>query len=193
MSSRVVVPVVIWLLSIVGGFGYLSFHAAAPGLGAGAPPTWPAAAALTRRAERDALVVVLHPECPCSRATVAELARLMARVGDRVDVHVLFVRPAGLARDPADSPLWKSVAAIPNVDLRVDNGGVIAARFGAVTSGQVLLYDVKGSLLFAGGITSSRGHEGDNDGLDTLEGAIRGASGHATASVFGCSLFGEKR
>jgi hypothetical protein len=136
---------------------------------------------------------VLHPECPCSRATVAELARLMARVGDRIDVHVLFVRPAGLARDPVGSPLWKSVALIPDVDLRVDDGGVTAARFGAVTSGQVLLYDVEGSLRFAGGITSSRGHEGDSDGLDALEGATRGARGHATASVFGCSLFGEKR
>jgi hypothetical protein len=85
------------------------------------------------------------------------------------------------------------VAAISNVDLRVDDGGAIARSFGALTSGEVLLYDARGALRFAGGITAARGHEGDSEGRDALEASIRGATGQARAAVFGCSLFGETK
>jgi hypothetical protein len=193
MPPRVFLSLVLWLLSVAGGFGYLAVHAGAPGLAADAPRAWPAATGIARRAGREALVVLLHPECPCSRATVAELARLLARVGDHVDTHVLFVRAPGLPGTPVGSALWQSVAAIPHVELAVDEGGAIARSFGAATSGQVLLYDARGALRFAGGITRGRGHEGDSDGRDALERLIDGAPGGAREAVFGCSLFGETR
>ena len=39
----------------------------------------------------------------------------------------------------------------------------------AITSGQTLLYDTKGHLVFSGGITGGRGHEGDNTGRESIE------------------------
>ena len=59
------------------------------------------------------------------------------------------------------------------------------------TSGQTLLYDRRGSLIFSGGITSARGHRGANAGEAALVSLL--ASGRAdrnATSVFGCPLFG---
>jgi len=70
-----------------------------------------------------------------------------------------------------------------------DDDGVEAARFGAATSGQVILYDRDGRLLFSGGITASRGHAGDNDGRDAIVSLLGGGRGTRHSSpVFGCSL-----
>jgi hypothetical protein len=46
-------------------------------------------------------------------------------------------------------------------------------------------------LAFSGGITDSRGHEGDNDGADAILEIVSGPGVRAVARtpVFGCTLF----
>ncbi len=71
--------------------------------------------------------------------------------------------------------------------------GQEAKLFGAKTSGDVLLFGANGKLIFAGGITASRGHEGDNPGADAMLKALgesrRNKVTTTTATpVFGCSL-----
>ncbi len=64
-----------------------------------------------------------------------------------------------------------------------------AARFGARTSGFVVVYDATGSLRYAGGITGSRGHAGDNVGRRTVERILAGESERdLDHPVFGCGL-----
>jgi hypothetical protein len=59
-----------------------------------------------------------------------------------------------------------------------------------MTSGQTVLYDNEGALLFSGGITGARGHAGDNAGRTSLVELLnRGAAGRSRTSVFGCPLF----
>ena len=184
MSTRAFIVVLSWLLSVAGGFGYLSlFDAGAPCVAASAPQTWPVDVTLRRSTERPTLLVLLHVESASSRETVAELALLMARVKARVDAHVLFVkRNGGPDGEPTDSPLWKTAAAIPGVGVGLDDGGAVAARFGAFAPGQVLLYDTDGTLRFAGGIGDA--HEGHGPGRDALEATIRGAIGKGRAASF---------
>jgi hypothetical protein len=75
------------------------------------------------------------------------------------------------------------------VDLRIDEGGAEARRFGAATSGQALLYDAAGRLVFSGGITPARGHSGDSAGRDAIIRWVeRGTAPQKSAFVFGCSL-----
>jgi hypothetical protein len=73
-----------------------------------------------------------------------------------------------------------------------DRGGVEAKRFGARTSGEVLLYSAVGRLLFFGGITGSRGHEGDNYGLTSLASFLTATPSESAVTagspVFGCAL-----
>ena len=53
---------------------------------------------------------------------------------------------------------------LPDVTVVRDDMAGEARRFGAVTSGQTLLFDTQGNLLFSGGITAARAQAGDNAG-----------------------------
>ena len=88
--------------------------------------------------------------------------------------------------------LWDSAAAIPGVHVMTDEGGAQARVFGALVSGQTLLYGATGSLLFSGGITGARGHEGDNPGRTALTSILDWRpAGPIRTPVFGCYLYAE--
>ena len=81
-------------------------------------------------------------------------------------------------------------AAIPGVKVLIDENGTEAGLFDAHVSGQVLLYDTEGKLVFHGGITESRGQAGDNAGRAAIESIVnQGTSDRDQTPVFGCPLF----
>ena len=165
-------------------------YQATPGRPAAAPRAWPAASKLPRSAGAYTLVVFVHPRCPCSRATVANLAVLMAHCpAGRVTTTVAFVRPPGVPAGWERTGLWTSAAAIPGVTVVADEGGREAAAFGAATSGQAVLFDVAGRVAFAGGLTPGRGHAGDSGGAAAVRALVCGGPADVTATpVFGCPL-----
>jgi len=165
-----------------------------PGAAALPPEQWPANSRVARQAGLPTLVLLAHPKCPCTRATVGELARLMTVCQGKVRTTVMVTLPAGTAAGWEKTDLWNSAAEIPGVTVATDEAGREARLFGASTSGQALLYSAEGKLLFAGGITESRGHSGDNAGESALIELIQGRDTPATgaaaqAPVYGCSLF----
>ena len=82
-----------------------------------------------------------------------------------VQAHVLFFEPTGgVPAEWSTSALWAIAKRLPSTQVYTDRDGLLAQHFGAYTSGQVLLYDSQDQLRFAGGITPSRGHTGDNPG-----------------------------
>ena len=180
----------LWLAGGAAGLAVLWRYENAPGKGATAPAKWPANTALARSHDRPTLVLLAHPQCSCTRASLAELAEALARVTARPRTYVLFLKPQGFSEDWAKSDLWRTAAALPDVTVVRDDDGAEAHLFGASTSGQTLLYDEAGSLLFAGGITGARAHQGDNDGRRAIVDLLnRGSSARAASNVFGCSLF----
>ena len=184
----------IWLLVAVGGLAGLWGYAMRPGR-AGAPPArWPPASALILSRTQFTLVMFVHPHCPCTRASIGELALLMAHAGGRLRSYAVFERPAAsLPNRWEQTDLWTSAAQIPGVTEGVDNGSE-AARFGSATSGQAAIYDRAGQLRFSGGITAARGHWGDNAGVIEVEQLLRGErSRPASTPVFGCPLFSARK
>lgn len=161
---------------------------------AGSPlPQWPETSLAHRAPGQSSLVMFLHPRCPCSRATLGELELLMAHCQGLFSAQVWFIQPEGMTEDWVKSDLWRTAAAIPGVQVNVDYKGEEASLFQAVTSGQTLLYDVSGGLMFQGGITLARGHSGDNPGRDFIESLLNKKIAHAaSAPVFGCALGWKK-
>lgn len=190
-TTRWVVAGAIWLLAVTAGFGALLRYASTPAPpDDSAPARWPATTALTRAGARSQLVLFAHPHCPCTHASVTELARLMGRFHDRLDARVLIVQPPGAGDEWSDSALRERARGIPGVKVFLDRDGVEARRFGAVASGTVLLYDRGGRLLFHGGITASRGHEGRSFGQERIASLLTtGRADSDQAPVFGCVLF----
>jgi hypothetical protein len=182
-----------WLLAVGVGLGFLLRYANTPGRLAAPPNVWPRLARIRPEPGRAILLVFAHPQCPCTRATIGELAEIMARSQGSVDAYVYFYAPRSEGSGWVRSPLWRDAAAIPRVHAIEDAEGGELRKFGASTSGQVLLYDAAGQLQFNGGITASRGHAGDNDGRDAVSALLQSGRTtlHAT-SVFGCSLLDEE-
>jgi hypothetical protein len=181
-----------WALAILVGARVLLTYSNTPGTPAAPPPDWPAHAPVGHAEGRASLVVFIHPQCPCSRASVGELDRILVSVHDRVQTTVFFYVPADSFEDWAHTDLWKSAAAIPTVRVLTDRDAAAARRFGARTSGQALLYDSQRHLVFSGGITAARGHSGDNDGRDAIVSLLFGGQPRRrTTPVFGCALYGD--
>jgi len=179
-----------WLAGVTWGLSIVWAYENRPGEEAHAPVHWPAASALTAATDRPTLVFLAHPQCPCTRASLEELNRVLARAPRAAKTYVLFLRPAGVDAGWVQTDLWRTAAALPGVTVLRDDGGVEARRFGVATSGQTLLYDRGGTLVFAGGITGSRGHAGDNAGETSLLTLLAsGTADRQATSVFGCPLF----
>jgi len=181
----------LWFTGVGWGMKLVLDYQAAPGAPAAAPATWPTSSSLAHPAGRPTLVLLLHPRCPCSRATLTELSRIVTHAQGQLAVEVLFVVPAGLDAKWAESELWRMANAIPGIHITVDPNGREARNFGAATSGQALFYDTAGRLEFAGGLTPGRGHEGDNAGEAAVEALVLGARTASVVTgspVFGCAF-----
>ncbi|MBI1852482.1 MAG: hypothetical protein HYR85_19240 [Planctomycetes bacterium] len=181
----------LWIALVVCGFWFLVSYDHTPGESGPAPSEWPATSSVARATDQATLLMFVHPHCPCSRASVEELARLLAHCADRVTTTLFFVKPADAGVDWERSDLWSAGQAIPGVCVRVDQDGAEALRFAAHTSGAVVLYGTDGKLLFSGGITRERAHSGDNDGKSSiLSLLLEGVADHRATAVYGCPLFG---
>ena len=180
---------VIWAgTAVLGGHALLKYENS-PGKVGRVSSSWPPDSRIQLADDCPTLVMAAHPQCPCTRASVAELAQLMAHVQGKVQAYVLFYSPQGSGADWQNTDLRRTAAQIPGVTVVSDVDGAEAQRLGAETSGHTFLFDPTGRLLFNGGITASRGHVGNNAGESAIVSLINDhASKRSQTFVFGCSL-----
>ncbi|HEV7484800.1 MAG TPA: RedB protein [Thermoanaerobaculia bacterium] len=179
----------IWAVLVCGGSLLLMWFDTRPSDDSHVPSQWPAESRIDRAASQPILIMFLHPNCPCSRASVHELAAVINALAPRLVPRIEFVLRTEAIRDWRASALRHDASSIRGAVVIDDDGGWEAARFGAQTSGLVLLYDRSGVLRFHGGITAGRGHEGGNRAEDSLAGILRNPStAISQTSVYGCSL-----
>jgi hypothetical protein len=179
----------LWVSLLVGGFLILAQEEFTPVKAAPNVRPFPRRSAVQLVSDKPTLVLFAHPHCPCTTASLHELDSILAETQNRVSVTVVFTIPDGVPAGWEQGDLWNSATAIPGLRVLRDQGGQEAHRFDVKGSGHVLLYAPSGKLLFSGGITGSRGHEGDNDGRSAVVSFI--LNGHAPVSdtpVFGCLL-----
>ena len=93
-----------WAAAIAVGVRGLLHYENAPGAVANVPSTWPASQ-IRLASDRPTLIMLAHPHCPCTRASVGELAEVMADVHGKVAAFVLFSQPAGSGPDWAETGL----------------------------------------------------------------------------------------
>jgi len=139
------------------------------------------------------LLVFFHPRCPCTWATARQLDRIVRKNETPCKVLAYAFYPPDQSEEERvawiQTKLTDFIANIPNANVVADVGGNEALRNGAFTSGTVLFYD-KGQLKFQGGVTSTRGHEGDSIGSDAINSLLMGQKAvHSKSPVFGCPFF----
>lgn len=179
----------VWLVLVLAGFRILAEKSYTPVPEEAVPQVFPPQTRIPLEAAKPTLVFFVHAHCPCTRASFHELEALLARVQDRLSLVIVFALPETMEPGWEQGDLWKRAASIQGARLVCDDGAEETGRFGVRGSGHVLLYEPSGTLRFSGGITSSRGHEGDNAGSAAVVGLIlQETSGVRSTPVFGCSF-----
>lgn len=192
-SRRVVAAgwVAAWGCAIGMGAVLMAAYATAPGDPGAPPDRWPAGVPVPLDRDRPTLLIFLHPLCPCSRASLDELATVLDRCGGRVAARALVYRPADRVEGWSPDDLRDALAAIPGLSVAEDPDGAEARRFGVETSGHVLLYGPDGGCRFSGGITAGRDERGESLGRSALIACILRDEGNADdpgPPVFGCPI-----
>ena len=198
MTAKTVVGVGVWVVACLAASGAMMGYDFRPGRLGGARMSWPADSSLHRDPAHTTAVAFLHPRCVCSDATVTQLIRTV-KAQPGVEVVVPVFVPAESAAEAAweQSPYVQRLrAALPQARIVFDRGGAEAQRFGAWTSGTVLVYDAAGREIFRGGITNRRGGEDENPGRQRFARTIAAPAEAAPAQaspVFGCSILARTR
>ena len=192
-SAILAVAVVLWVGTVLVTYRAIRRFETTPGRAAAANGIWPAASSIARPAGRWSLVMLVHPHCSCSRASVQELQAILDKAPPSLRTYVLVYRPADAAPGWEKTDVVEAVSHLPRTEVILDADGREGRRFGGFTSGQTYLYDAEGNLRFSGGITSLRGHAGANRGRQDVIQIVRSQLGNASHPVFGCAITTEPR
>lgn len=177
----------IWVAVVATGFVLLEWHSGTAGV-APPPAELKPASLKPAQAEGPQLIMFAHPRCACTRASLRQLERLLARTAELTDVRIVFLQSPTNDADWQDAPLVQQARNLSNVEVDWAAENELSASYGRLTSGHVLFYGPQGDLLFSGGLTNARGHEGPSAGTDAILAHLRGEAAENRAPVFGCSL-----
>jgi hypothetical protein len=177
-----------WLAAMCAGYLTLIAYKGTAGDVADSACDWPADSRIARDTERPTLLLFVHPHCPCTRASIAELVAILQETSESAKVVVAVWTPESCDSSWRDTEICQTLAAMNGVDVLFDAGGAESKRFGATTSGHACLYASSGRLLFHGGITGARGHVGPNAGHDAVRASIAGKPAKDCSPVYGCKI-----
>lgn len=182
------VVLVLWTIAVMIGVALWWRYESHPGERGIAPRKWPASSRIARNANGATLLVFLHPNCPCSKATVHSLQNVLATLPGTPPQIIFVIRPAA-SDDWRARSLIAQAADTSGARFFYDDDESEIRRFATRVSGHVLLYDKRGSLAFDGGVTAQRGQEGPNLSEDRLRALLNGPGGTPIQTVvFGCPL-----
>jgi hypothetical protein len=187
--AALAIGVLAWMGGVAWGLTKIESYSSTPGMTATTPAQWPGSALVAPQAGRSTLVMFMHPQCSCTRASLEELKAILDKTGGAVSAWVVVLKPHGMGGEWAQSDTWETARDMRGVTVVIDENGTEADRFGALTSGHTVLYSPAGKLLFSGGITMARGHVGENSGerrvVSFVSNGKADADGH---EVYGCGL-----
>lgn len=133
--------------------------------------------------------MAIHPQCPCSRASIANLQHLLDHHKTNLACDLYVYRPEAKPLEWSDTWTVAQAKRLPSIRVFDDPDGAAAQRFGVQTSGGVVLYSQEGVAVYYGGVTPSRGHEGPNAGLQAIEDALAGRTTSVVSRpTYGCPL-----
>ena len=178
----------IWVVTVAAAVRSIRAFESTPGRAADAPERWPASATIARQPGTWTLVMLIHPHCSCSRASISELAAVVENAPRNLRAYVLSYQPHEYGPEWSRTDVWTAARRLARVDVIADVDGKEARRFGGYTSGQTFLFDPAGTRRFSGGITLLRGHAGLNSGRAEVIRIANGGSGPGIHPVFGCAI-----
>lgn len=198
ITGALAVASVVWAGTVAAAYQAIRRFESTPGHAAIAPVSWPVRSSVPRVEGAWTLVMLVHPHCSCSRASIKELEAVLEKAPRSVQPFVLVFRPREFPAGWERTDVYAAATRLRRTHVLIDEDGTEAKLFGGFTSGQTFLYDGAGTLRFEGGITLLRGHAGLNSGRAGIIRIANTQIGTTTHPVFGCAISrkparGEKR
>ena len=190
LSQHLLAVMLMWLTVSVAGLVAFTVYDTRSGRTPSAPAIWPVEQ-LGEHPGVPVAVAFIHPQCPCTRATLHELSELSR---ERTWHLHLVVRMPTEKRNDSDWQLSRDwIRKLQPDQITSDSGGILTQSLGAYTSGTIYGYDNQGYLGFAGGLTLSRGHRGWTSSHDALLAVVapnqsRDVNSLQQTPIFGCEL-----
>ncbi|HEV7486089.1 MAG TPA: RedB protein [Thermoanaerobaculia bacterium] len=188
ITASLVVAGLIWAGTVGAMYQAVRRFETTPGRGAAVRTMWPARSRIVPGRNRWTLVMLIHPHCSCTRASLQELERIIEMSGPALQTYVLVYRPADFNSGWEKTETFEAAKHLQRARVIVDPDGREARLFGGFTSGQTFLYDGDGALRFSGGVTSLRGHAGVNRGSMDVVDIVHSKARQGTHPVFGCAI-----
>ena len=169
----------------------LADYASRPGAVGKIPQTRPHSTQL-ESSKATQILLFYHPHCPCTSSTVANLTQLRQELKKPFRLVAFAYCPTKEADSWIESEITDSLRQIPNIVIRIDRGGSSAQSFEIVTSGHCLVYNETGHLIFSGGLTPLRGHQGQSRSGEYFVESVnsRVEKTNLNWPVFGCKILG---
>lgn len=187
-TSILIVAALLWTVTVGAMYRAIRRFESTPGRAADALTTWPASSRIPRSPGEWRLVMLIHPRCSCSRASMEELRTIIEKSPASLQTYVVVYKPHEFPNGWEKTDVFVTASHLPRTHIVLDQDGHEAALFRGFTSGQTYLYDGDGRLRFSGGITLLRGHAGFNSGTANVMQIVRSGQGNGEHPVFGCAI-----
>src|SRR5215212_10973742 len=139
LPAAMIAAAMIWVATIGAAYEAIRRFETTPGLPASAPRAWPVATSVARTPGTWSLVMLVHPHCSCSRASVKELAEIVEKAPHDVRTTVLVYRPHEMAAGWERTSVYDAATRVRRAHVMLDPDGAQARVFGGFTSGQTFL------------------------------------------------------
>ncbi len=143
-----------------------------PGLRAADPGRW-------------TLLMVVHPDCPCTKASLRNLAAIVETTRLPLKVQIVAAMPQRYDGPKSNLTLARG---IPKATVTVLDADVAIQRHGALTSGHLFVFDPDRRLVYSGGVTPARGAEDATSSIRWFRALVEQRAVASSAPTYGCSL-----
>ena len=135
------------------------------------------------------IVMALHPKCPCTRRSLDELQSLLGIAPEKTHCTFLVGLPSSKSKTWMDTDTVATASGLPNVDIITDQDSARAKSLGLSRSGESLVINDAGQVVFQSGITAGRSCKMRNPSSDAVsEFLLHGTCPAITTPMFGCPL-----
>src|SRR5689334_13730484 len=108
-----------WVAAVLCGLFLLWHYANTPAGATESLAKWPENSQISLDPNLPTLVLFVHPHCPCTRATIAELARIAAKAKGRFTGCVVLYKPSDSGEAWEQTDIVRSAEEIPGMRVVV--------------------------------------------------------------------------
>ncbi len=192
-KNWLVLCTVSWLLLLPAAICVQLRYDSLPGIAAVPKTAWPAASKIKYSTITNTLVMVLHPRCPCSRASVQQVASMMNTTNPPKCIF-LFYTPSIFAKGWEKTDIWNQASEIPDSVLISDIDGRETKTSEHPHPDRPTFFDRQGFLRYSGGLTEGRGHQGECRNLEAAIKALNDSHKPTTfGAVYGCPVVDSRK